>query len=142
MKQMKQNRKDRAYIFFVMFAVFFVVLAVLAGKSFGQDLVLIDSVKVPIVETYDTICACYPESLVVYSWLDSGGEAEDTIVAQFGYTRFGNRVWTTTIILADSAGSWTLNPIIMHHLDPYDVNRDGRVSISDIAPLIWRLFIR
>lgn len=117
------------------------VLLFLAVSVQSQDLVLLDSVTVPIVETYDTTCACYPDSMVVYSWLDGNGEADDTLVAQFGYTRFGNKVWTTTIMVIDDSSSWSLNPTIMHHLDPYDVNRDGRVSLVDAALLIWKIFI-
>lgn len=134
-------KSDKAHIFFIMFTVFFLVLTVLVGKSFGQDLVLLDSIIVPVMETYDTTCNCYPDSMIIYSWLDSGGEADDTLVAQFGYTRFGKKAWTTTVLIVDDADSgWSINPFIMHHLDPYDINRDGRVSLWDAALLIHRLF--
>ena len=127
-----------------LFGVFFAILAILLILTYSgrtQDLVLLDSVTVPVVETYDTTCQCYPDSLTVYSWLNSTA-VDDTLALQFGYTRFGRNVWTTIILFADSLDTWSLNPIIMHHLDPYDVNRDGRVSIVDAALLIWRLFIR
>ena len=131
---------DRAWILWTMFAVFFIVIFGLVGRAFSQDLVLLDSITVPVVETYDTLCDCYPDSMVVYSWLDESA-VNDTLALQFGYTRLGRAVWTTTILVIDSEDSaWSLNPFIMHHLDPYDVNRDGKVSITDAYLLIRRLF--
>jgi hypothetical protein len=125
-----------------MFAVFFVVLAILTGRAFGQDIVLLDSVTVPLIENYDTACDCYPDSMVMYSYVDIGTEGQDTMYVQFGYTRFGNKAWTTTVLISDSASTLSIHPFVAHHLDPYDVNRDGRVSIVDITLIIYRLFIQ
>ncbi len=113
----------------------FVILFAITAQ--GQNLVILDSVSVPIIETYDTACVCYPDSMIVYSWLNADGIEADTLAAQFGFSHFGVRVWTTTIMAIDDGIGWSLRPMVMHHLDPVDVNRDGRFSVADVGIVLW-----
>lgn len=113
------------------------ILLLFAGSICGQS---IDSTIVPVMESYDTTCQCYTDQFVIYV-VDYPDALNDSLVVEFGFREAGKDIWFATITFTDSLGGFVATrAAFIKQLDPYDVSRDGEVSIHDLGMLIRRLF--
>lgn len=119
------------------------ILPLLLWASAGAQITVIDSVTIPVLESWDDSCQCYTQEFVLYVVADTTA-ADDTLLWQFGYRHLDTLLWTTSFYFVDSAGaSVSIRAAIIDNrvfYDRYDVSRDGELSILDIVLLIRRLF--
>ncbi len=100
----------------------------------------VDSIVIPVIESYDTTCSCYTDNFVFYMVKDTVS-VNDSLAIEFGFRRLDRNIWLAAFSFTDSTGGpIAIRAAFINKTDPYDVNRDGELSILDLVLMIKRLF--